>query len=162
MIELIFSLLLSAPDADKKYDYCPKRGVCKPVHAVQYNTMLIRNAMQEHMPEFTEKFTCRINMKLTRSGHLSSITALNCDERYMRQIFQIAVSASPFTILPGVYSQIKDINLTISPDLGRRKSTPSTNNDLKLCEYWMNAYFNDNTATSKANMNEVCNRVKLQ
>ena len=114
MIELIFSLLLSVPDADKKYEYCPKRGVCKPVHAVQYNTALIRSGILAQMPVFTETFSCRLNLKLSPAGYVISVSAVSCADKHFAGILKAIAAASPLPVLPEAYSQVHDINLTIS------------------------------------------------
>lgn len=116
MIELIFSLLLTAPELEKKYDYCPKRGACKPVHAVQYNTALIRSGIISHMPVFTETFVCRVNLKLSPSGYVISVTAVSCSDKHFAGILRAIAAASPLPVLPEAYSQVHDINLTISPE----------------------------------------------
>ena len=116
MIELIFSLLLTAPELEKKYEYCHKRSRCQMVNAVQYNTVLIRDQIQRFKPDISLGLACRINLKISPSGGITSITALSCDSRYSDVFIKWVVSASPFEVIPEAYEQMKDINLTISND----------------------------------------------
>ena len=113
MTELIFSLFLSAPDADKKYEYCHKPNRCQMVNAVVYNTMLIRDQMQLFKPNMPTGISCRVNMKLAPNGSITSISALSCDPQYSGMIIKGIVAASPFQVLPEAYEQLKDMNLTV-------------------------------------------------
>lgn len=116
MIELFFSLLLSAPDADKKYEYCHESNRCQMINAVQYNTVLIRDQIQRLKPDIPLGVACLVNLKISPSGGITSITALNCDSRYSDVFIKWVVSASPFEVIPEAYEQMKDINFTISND----------------------------------------------
>ncbi|HEY0922450.1 hypothetical protein [Rheinheimera pacifica] len=115
MIELIFSLLLTAPELEKKYEYCYKPNRCQMVNAVVYNTVLIRDEIQAKLPVFTEKFSCRVSLKLSSKGYVTSVTAIACPDKHFSIILGSIASASPLTVLAEAYSQVKDINLTISP-----------------------------------------------
>ncbi|MCS4309008.1 membrane protein involved in colicin uptake [Rheinheimera pacifica] len=114
MIELVFSLLLAAPELEKKYEYCYKPNRCQMVNAVVYNTVLIRNQIQKFKPVLPAGLTCMVNLKLSPDGGITSISALNCDPQYSAMIIKGIVSASPFEMIPEAYSHVYDINLTIS------------------------------------------------
>uniref|UniRef100_UPI0040486F9D cell envelope integrity protein TolA n=1 Tax=Rheinheimera sp. TaxID=1869214 RepID=UPI0040486F9D len=112
MIELIFSLLLTSTELEKKYEYCRKPNRCQMVNAVVYNTALIRDQIQLFKPDLPTGISCRINIKFAPNGGITSITALKCDPQYSAVIIKHIVSASPFQIVPEAYEHIKDMNLT--------------------------------------------------
>lgn len=112
MIELIFSLLLTASELEKKYEYCHKPNRCQMVNAVVYNTMLISKQIQLFKPDLPTGISCRVNLRLSPSGGITSITALKCDPQYSAMIIKGIVAASPFQIVPEAYEHIKDMNFT--------------------------------------------------
>lgn len=116
MIELIFSLLLTEPELEKKYEYCHKPNRCQMINAVQHNTILIRDQIQRFKPDIPLGLTCRVNLKISPSGGITSITTLSCDSHYSDVFIKWIVSASPFEFTPEAYESIKDINIAISSD----------------------------------------------
>jgi hypothetical protein len=77
---------------------------------------LIHSGIKTHMPVFTEMFSCRVNLKLSPAGYVTSVTSITCPERHFSGILKAIAAASPLTVLPEAYSQVHDFNLTISSD----------------------------------------------
>lgn len=114
MIELIFSLLLSAPNTDKTYEYCYKPNRCQMVNAVQYNLILIRSNISNFIPDMPTGINCRVKIKLFTNGLVTSIDASNCDPTYSREIIKGVLAASPFYVIPEAYNYFKEFELDVS------------------------------------------------
>lgn len=88
---------------------------------VQRYTALIRDAIQRNLlvDEGMRGKSCRINVRLASSGFVTSVSVINGDKAVCDATVRAVNRAGtlPVSQDPDVYNQLKDINLTVSPEL---------------------------------------------
>lgn len=87
---------------------------------VQRYTALIRGAIQQNLlvDESMRGKSCRINIRLASNGFVTSVGVLNGDKGVCDATVRAVNKAGtlPVSADPDVYNQLKDINLTVSPE----------------------------------------------
>lgn len=88
---------------------------------VQRYTALIRDAIQRNLlvDENMRGKSCRINIRLASNGFVTAVSVINGDKMVCDATVRAVNRAGtlPVSQDPDVYNQLKDINLTVSPEL---------------------------------------------
>ena len=88
---------------------------------VQRYTALIRDAIQRNLlvDEGMRGKSCRINIRLASNGFVTKVGVLSGDKAVCDATVRAVNRAGtlPVSADPDVYNQLKDINLTVSPEL---------------------------------------------
>ena len=88
---------------------------------VQRYTALIRDAIQRNLlvDESMRGKSCRINIRLASNGFVTNVGVLSGDKTVCDATVRAVNRAGtlPVSADPDVYNQLKDINLTVSPEL---------------------------------------------
>lgn len=88
---------------------------------VQRYTALIRDAIQRNLlvDESMRGKSCRINIRLASNGFVTNVGVLSGDKAVCDATVRAVNRAGtlPVSADPDVYNQLKDINLTVSPEL---------------------------------------------
>lgn len=88
---------------------------------VQRFTALIRDAIQRNLlvDESMRGKSCRINIRLASTGFVTNVGVLSGDKAVCDATVRAVNRAGtlPVSADPDVYNQLKDINLTVSPEL---------------------------------------------
>jgi colicin import membrane protein len=88
---------------------------------VQRYTALIRDAIQRNLlvDEGMRGKSCRINIRLASNGFVTKVGVLSGDQTVCDATVRAVNRAGtlPVSADPDVYNQLKDINLTVSPEL---------------------------------------------
>ncbi|HEY9043820.1 MAG TPA: cell envelope integrity protein TolA, partial [Rheinheimera sp.] len=88
---------------------------------VQRYTALIRDAIQRNLlvDEGMRGKSCRINIRLASNGFVTRVGVISGDQTVCDATVRAVNRAGtlPVSADPDVYNQLKDINLTVSPEL---------------------------------------------